>query len=147
MITTWMKQTYDQFIERVMTKREGKIKHIDDVARGRIFAAKQGKDLGLVDEIGGLQIALASAAGKVSLSDGNYDVRILPAPRTLADYFGAGGFEESLPLQPKMSLSPDSIVRLLPASSRQLLGQQLESLQLLQEHPVLLVSPVMISIR
>src|SRR5205823_3725266 len=41
MVTNWMKQTYDQFTERVMTNRKGKIKDIDQVARGRIFLAKQ----------------------------------------------------------------------------------------------------------
>jgi protease-4 len=147
MITTWMKQTYDQFLERVMTKREGKIKHIDDVARGRIFAAKQGKDLGLVDEIGGLQVALASAAGKVNLHEGTYDIRILPEPKTLADYLGMGGMNESFPFQPKVTISPESVVRILPRPARRMLEQQLESFQLLQEHPVLLVSPVMVQIR
>src|SRR4051812_12071214 len=43
MVTQWMKQTYDQFTSRVMSTRGKKIKDIDDVARGRIFAAKQGK--------------------------------------------------------------------------------------------------------
>ena len=36
-----MRDTYEQFTERVMTTRTGKIKDIDAVARGRIFMAKQ----------------------------------------------------------------------------------------------------------
>jgi ClpP class serine protease len=117
------------------------------VARGRIFAAKQGKDLGLVDEIGGLQVALASAAGKVKLTEGNYDIRILPEPKTLADYLGMGGVNESFPFTPKVTISPESVVRVLPRTTRKMLEQQLQSFQLLQEHPVLLVSPVMVQIR
>ncbi len=52
-----MKGTYDQFTRRVMSTRTGKIKDIDQVARGRIFIAKQAKDLGMVDEIGGIGAA------------------------------------------------------------------------------------------
>ena len=63
-VTHWMKQTYDQFTERVMTTRKGKIKDIDAVARGRIFSAEQAKDLGMVDRIGGIQDTIAYAARK-----------------------------------------------------------------------------------
>ena len=41
MVTNWMRSTYDQFTQRVMTTRSGKIKDIDAVARGRIFVARQ----------------------------------------------------------------------------------------------------------
>src|SRR5207248_10399105 len=86
MVTNWMKQTYDQFTERVMTTRKGKIKDIDKVARGRIFLAEQAKELGMVDEIGGIAEAIDDAASRVSLKPGQFDVRTLPRPKTLADY-------------------------------------------------------------
>ncbi|MDB5299040.1 MAG: Signal peptide peptidase SppA, partial [Phycisphaerales bacterium] len=78
MVTSWMHQTYEQFTARVMKTRAGKIKDIDQVARGRIFLAKQAKELGMVDEIGGIEDALADAAKKVGLDEGKYDVRIVP---------------------------------------------------------------------
>ena len=149
MITQWMKQTYDQFTRRVMSTRGGKIKDIDDVARGRIFAAKQGKELGLVDEIGGLQSAIARAAHNANLTDGDYDVRILPASKTLADFFTGSG-DATTPVQPKASFNSfnvgSALLGALDNASRTMLTQQVQSLQLLQRHPVLMVAPYVVTI-
>ena len=107
MVTAWMRQTYDQFTQRVMTTRKGKIEKIDDVARGRIFSSKQGKSVGLVDEIGGLQQAIAYAAKKANLSDGEYDVRVLPPAKTLADIFtGRDPMDAASPIRPQITIAP-----------------------------------------
>jgi protease-4 len=147
MVTQWMKQTYDQFTQRVMTTRGKKIKDIDDVARGRIFAAKQGKELGLVDDIGGLQTAVNYAADKVSLKDGDYDVRILPAAKTIADFFYGAETDAKSPIQPKVSVDLASILAPLDMASRRLMTQQLQALQLLQHRPVMLISPYVMTTR
>ena len=148
MITSWMKQTYDLVLDRIQATRKEQIKHIDDVARGRIFAAKQGKDLGLIDEIGGLDASLAFAAEEAELEDGSYDVRVFPQPRTLADLMmGGGDADAAMPLRPQVKLSPESLVGVLDRVTRKALGQQIQALQLLQRHPVLLVSPYTITIR
>ena len=95
-VTNWMKKTYDQFTERVMTTRHGKIADIDAVARGRIFSADQAKDRGMVDQIGGIQETINYAADKASLKAGDYDVRVFPPARTLADLInGAGSDDDS----------------------------------------------------
>jgi protease-4 len=147
MVTSWMKQTYEQFTQRVLTTRKDKIAHIDDVARGRIFSAKQGKDVGLVDEIGGLQQALVYAAGKADLSDGSYDIRVLPPPRTLVDLFsGKDAFDTQSPIRPQMNVV-DAIFGLVDPHTRAMLATQLQSLVLFQQHPVQLISPVMIDVR
>jgi protease-4 len=146
MVTNWMRGTYDQFTERVMTTRTGKIKDIDQVARGRIFTAKQAQDLGMVDEIGGIDDAIAYAAKKCQLDTSDYDVRILPAPRTLADLLGMGsGPQAAFAFQPKLELSPDSVVNLLPAPAREGLIRQLQMINLIESHPVVLVSPYVVT--
>jgi protease-4 len=148
MITSWMKQTYDLFLDRIEATRKEQIKHIDDVARGRIFAAKQGKDLGLIDEIGGLDASIAFAAEEAELDEGSYDVRVFPQPKTLADLMmGGGDTDAAVPLRPQVKLSPDSLIGVLDRVTRKALGQQIQALQLLQSHPVLLVSPYTITIR
>jgi protease-4 len=147
LVTTWMKQTYEQFTQRVMTTRKEKIKQIDDVARGRIFAAKQAKEVGLVDEIGGLHQALAYAAEKAKLKPEEYDVRILPAPKTLADLFHGGDTDAQTPLRPAVSVVPDSLLKLMDRATQRTVGQQLQALQLLQRHPVLLVTPYVVTIK
>src|SRR3712207_3020557 len=124
MLTQWMKGTYEQFTQRVMTTRTGKIKDIDQVARGRIFIAKQAKDLGMVDEIGGIDAALTYAAGRGGLEKGNFDVRVLPQPKTLPDLLNSafGAAEAQAALQPKVQLSEDSLLRALDPTLRKAMG-------------------------
>jgi protease-4 len=157
MVTNWMKGTYDQFTERVMTTRKGKIKDIDQVARGRIFLAKQAKDLGMVDEIGGINTALAFAAkrGKLTGDSKSYDIKVLPQPKTLSDFlggaFGGGGgggnSDTATPFRPKIELSPDSILRTLDPATRQVMRQQLQMIDLLQKRPVVLLAPYVVTVK
>jgi protease-4 len=146
MVTGWMKQTYEQFTQRVMTTRAGKIKNIDKVARGRIFLAGQAKKLGLVDEIGGVEDAMAFAAHKSGLKKGEYDVRILPQPRSLADLLMGNGPEAAVPFKPTIEIK-DPLVEGLAPALRKSLGHQLQMLELLQDRPVVLVAPFDVTIR
>ena len=91
MVRDWMTQTYDQFTRRVMTTRTGKIKAIADVAQGRVFVAATAKDLGIVDEIGGLDAAITYAAGQVDLSGDQFDVRSRPRPADAGGRHRRGG--------------------------------------------------------
>ena len=47
----------------------------------------------------------------------------------------------------KIELSPDSILRTLPLDVRQSLGQQLNMMQLLQDGPVILMSPYVLKLK
>lgn len=147
MIKTWMQQTYDQFTQRILTTRKEKISDIDKVARGRIFLAPQAKELGLIDEIGGCDDAIAYAASKAGLSKGAYDIRTLPAPRSLAEYLGLGDAETASPLRPTITISADSVLTGLSPSARKLIGQQLQLMQLLEQRPVVLLSPFTVRVK
>jgi protease IV len=147
MVTSWMKETYDQFTARVMTTRGGKIKDIDQVARGRVFIAAQALDLGMVDEIGGAEKAIRYAADKVNLKPDEYDVRVIPAPKTLADYINGSDEDTASPIQPRIDLGDSSILKVLSPSLRSMIGEQLEILQLLQQRPVVLAAPFVMRIR
>ena len=147
MVRTWMQETYDLFTQRVMATRKGKIGDIDKVARGRIFTARDAKSLGMVDEIGGIDAALAYTARRANLKEGAYDVRILPPSRTLADYFGGGGSDAAMPFAPNVTIAPDSILRALSPSLAQNIAQQLELARLLQQRPVVLMTPYTMKLR
>ena len=147
MVTTWMKRTYAQFTERVMTTRKGKIKDIDKVARGRIFVAQVAKDLGMVDELGGVEKAIAYAADRADLKEGEFDVRTLPAPRTLADFFGGGGGEAATPIRPSVKIDPTSLFAQLSPSVKRALVQHVRLMQILEDRPVALMAPFIISVR
>jgi protease-4 len=148
MVRTWMQQTYDQFTQRVMSTREGKIKDIDKVARGRIFLAQQAKEMGMVDELGGCDAAIVHAAKSVGLEKGGYDIRTLPQPKTLADLLADADGEETRTLvQPRVTIGLDPVLQALPASARKLIGQQLRLMQMMEQRPVLLVAPYTVTVR
>lgn len=142
MLTNWMKQTYKQFTDRVMTTRAGKIKNIDDVAKGRIFVAAQAKDLGMVDQIGGLDKAIAFAAGKARLEQGEYEVRMLPQPKTLADLL-TGRADTQSPIQ-SMQAPLAAQLQMLPPAARKAVIRQIQIGQILEHRPVVLISPWML---
>ena len=141
MVQSWMTETYDQFTQRVMSTRGGKIAKIEDVAQGRVFIADQAKDLGLVDEIGGLDKAIAYAADEAQLKTNSYEVRTVPAPKTLMDIISGGGLSSVSRIQPKIEISDTSILKAMPREIRSMVGEQLIILQLLQQHPVVLAAP------
>lgn len=60
---------YDNFITRVSEGRNKEKNYIDSIARGRVWAGSQAKALGLVDEYGGLQKAIETAARQAGISD------------------------------------------------------------------------------
>ncbi|HTW93554.1 MAG TPA: signal peptide peptidase SppA [Tepidisphaeraceae bacterium] len=153
MVHDWMHRTYVQFTQRVMTTRAGKIQDIDKVARGRIFTANQALNLGMVDAIGGVEDAIAYAAKQADFDPGSYDVRVIPAPRTLADLFQTGDDSDDsddssrLPIQPRIDMTLATLLSAMPPDVRQLAMEQLDVMQLFQSHPIALVAPYLIGVR
>jgi ClpP class serine protease len=147
MVRTWMQQTYDQFTQRVMSTRGNKIKDIDAVAQGRIFLAPQAKELGMVDELGGCEAAITYAANKVGLKEGEYDVRTLPAPKTLADLLAGHDADALTPIQPKIQIDANSFLMALPASARKITAEQIQVMQLMEKSPVLTISPFIVDVK
>ncbi|KRG69358.1 signal peptide peptidase SppA [Pseudoxanthomonas dokdonensis] len=67
---------YADFTGKVAQARNKSVEAIDEVARGRVWSGAQAKDRGLVDELGGMQEALADAARRAKLgSPDKYRVR------------------------------------------------------------------------
>jgi protease-4 len=147
LITNWMQQTYDQFTDRILTGRKDRIRDIHEVAHGRIFVARQARELGLVDELGGIEAAIAHAAARANLAEGSYDIRTLPPTRTIVDLLRGGGSEAAAPLKPAPRSAIDVFLTPLAPSLRQPVRRQLQVMYLLQERPVLLVSPYTVTVR
>jgi len=68
--------TYDEFKSRVMTARGISPDKINSIAEGRVFSAKDAMALGLIDEMGSLEYAIAKAAELADISQ--YQVQNLP---------------------------------------------------------------------
>ena len=79
-----MDEIYETFKDHVVAGRGKKLKKkIDDLAGGRVYTGRQALALGLVDQLGGLNSALADAAGRAGLK--TYGVREYPESRGLMD--------------------------------------------------------------
>jgi protease IV len=72
-------RVYDDFTQKVAEGRKLPIDQVLDVAKGRIWTGEKAKELGLVDELGGLDVALDLAREAAGLDRGA-PIRIKPFP-------------------------------------------------------------------
>jgi protease-4 len=62
MIQAHIEQTYEDFLNKVATGRRKTRDQVHDIAQGRVWPGSKAKEIGLVDDIGGLERALSAAA-------------------------------------------------------------------------------------
>lgn len=73
--------TYMSFLKRVSDGRKMPVEAVRAIAKGRAWTGTQAKANGLVDDLGGLDVALDYAAKQIGLSDRTkLDIRIIPEP-------------------------------------------------------------------
>jgi protease-4 len=89
-----MQATYDVFVEKAAAGRNTTPERIDAVAQGRVWTGHQAKQIGLVDELGGLERALAIAKQHAKLApDSEVELVVYPPRKSiyevLANPFGA----------------------------------------------------------
>jgi len=104
---------YQRFISRVAEARHKTPQEIDAIARGRVWSGEQAKERGLVDQIGGLNEAIAAAATAANLG-ANYRVNYVEKELSTWERFA-------------LSMSSDTLARwsgvALPQAARALLAQ------------------------
>jgi protease IV len=81
-----MQATYDTFVEKAAAGRNTTPERIDAVAQGRVWTGAQAKQIGLVDELGGLERALAIAKQRAKLPpDSEVEVVVYPGKKSFYD--------------------------------------------------------------
>lgn len=75
---------YKEFSNRVAKGRHMTLEQVEKVARGRVWTGEQALALGLVDQLGGLQTAIALAKREAGLAP-EASVIIYPHPKTLLE--------------------------------------------------------------
>ena len=78
---------YADFTGKVAAARGSTPEKIDLVAQGRVWSGAQAKERGLVDELGGLEAALAHTATLAKLEAGKYGVSYIEKPLTPFERF------------------------------------------------------------
>jgi protease IV len=76
---------YEQFLKLVANNRHKTRDEIHAIAQGRVWIAAKGKEIGLVDQIGGLDAAIASAASKAGLKE--FKTSEYPKPKNALQSF------------------------------------------------------------
>ncbi len=110
---------YRQFLELVARERGMEIAAVDKVAQGRVWSGRQAQGLGLVDQLGGLDDAVAAAARLAQLE--HYQRETVSPPLNLRDQLLRDLFDQAasyLPATTAPSLPPQ-----LAAFSQQLQQQ------------------------
>ncbi|MBG7628888.1 MAG: signal peptide peptidase SppA [Bacteroidetes bacterium] len=68
---------YATFLDRVASGRNITVEQADALAQGRVWSGVEAKENGLVDELGGLKVAIIEAAGLAGITD--YKIRNYPS--------------------------------------------------------------------
>lgn len=92
----YVNRGYDLFVKRCAEGRGMPEEKIREIAEGRVWLGKNAVELGLVDVIGGLDDAIAIAAGMVDLDV--YSVTSYPKKKTLMEMF-TGDFMNTISMR------------------------------------------------
>jgi protease-4 len=75
---------YSQFVAKVAESRDMTREGVDAVARGRVWTGRQAHGIGLVDELGGLDRAVALAKERAGIAaDSEVEIVVYPARRSV----------------------------------------------------------------
>jgi protease-4 len=85
-----MEAVYNTFVSRVAAGRKKTVEQVLPVAQGRVWTGTKALELGLVDEIGGLDAALAEAR-KLGKVDVEMALEVYPPSPTLRDVLAGWG--------------------------------------------------------
>jgi len=83
-ISESMQVVYDQFIERTAAARHMTPEKVDEVAQGRVWTGEQARQIGLVDELGGLYKAIDMAKQRARIpADEEVSLVVYPPHRSV----------------------------------------------------------------
>ncbi|MGI9070091.1 MAG: signal peptide peptidase SppA [Bryobacteraceae bacterium] len=123
--------TYVSFVSKVATARKKSYAQIDPIAQGRVWMGTQALQNGLIDQLGGLNRAIAMVRQRARLSaGGETNLLIYPPRRTLfdvltssstdafADAMAERKIRKALPGLPSRALLEGGIMHILPYQFR-----------------------------
>jgi protease-4 len=149
-----MTQVYATFKKRVEDGRKERLKgELEPLAGGRVYSGEKAKEIGLVDEIGGLDEAIAWVAKAANL-EGN-EAKLLPEPKSAIeglfvkddpsdfdeDEILKAGVKSSASVKLRQTLRQSGIADALPPSARASLERLAARMNAFQRSEVLLLGP------
>ena len=86
---------YLSFTTKAAAGRKMTLQRLQSLAGGRVWTGAQAKQIGLVDELGGLDKAIEIAASKAKLEPGAYKVAVYPKAKSFVDELLSSATSES----------------------------------------------------
>lgn len=124
-VLKYMRDIYGSFIQGVAEGRHMKVEAVDKIGQGRVWSGERARQLGLVDELGGLDTAIAAAKTLAKIPPREpVSLIYLPPPKSL--------FEKMRDLMGGMSVLARGIT----------LRQRLEQIETLARTPAWTLLPV-----
>jgi len=113
---------YRAFLERVAESRKKTTDEVHSVAQGRVWSGRDAKELGLVDELGGLRRALDIAKEKAGFpADAKVELRIFPEKKPLLEFLLSNFAASSKPrlalLDPREILAHSPLLRYIASGA------------------------------
>ena len=92
MLQKYVGNTYNDFTALVARTRGLRQSYVDSIGQGRVWAGSDALEIGLVDELGGLDKAIEYAAQAANLTD--YSIKDYPKQESLIDMLMKGDVQE-----------------------------------------------------
>jgi protease-4 len=140
-----MQAFYDGFIEKVAQSRKSTPEKIDAIAQGRVWTGRQALANGLVDKLGGLDMAVAIAKERAKIPAGQ-DVELIVYPpkksffEALSDSVGRTQEDATL-MHAAGGVDTRAFLQMLRPSERRVLLDLLTPLRLVQRGDPLVLMP------
>ena len=121
-ITESIATTYSVFLDRVALGREMSVEEVEKLAQGRVWSGVDAVELGLVDELGGLEEAIEEAADLAELEE--YGIRKYPRyksdfERLMEDVGGAGASVKETFIEQEIGTEAYDIIKEIRAALKQ----------------------------
>jgi protease IV len=113
-----MQATYNTFVEKAAQGRNTTPEKIDAVGQGRVWTGRQAKQIGLVDELGGLERAVSIAKQKEKIAqDADVELVIYPPRKSFYDLFKSpfGSSDRSATLASLLGFTNPRVLQTLAA--------------------------------
>jgi protease IV len=135
-----MQLVYDQFIERTAAARHMTPEKVDEIAQGRVWTGAQAKELGLVDELGGLYKAVDLAKQRARIAD-DEEVELVMYPPHRSFYEVLADELSSPAGRLRSAYTSDALMELLGPRERRALAAVLAPSRLFRSGQVLAHMP------
>jgi protease-4 len=113
-----MQATYDTFVEKAAQGRNTTPERIDAIGQGRVWTGRQAKQIGLIDELGGLDRAIALAKQRAKIpQESEVELVIYPPKKSFYDLVRnpLGASDRGSTLASLLGLTNPKIVQALAA--------------------------------